>query len=170
MKTWKQLSGRTKAAILIGAPLAGILLADKTPDGNKPVATPQAVETAAIVEEAPTVAPPTEAPTAEPPTEEPTAEPATAIPPAAEPVAPPATDLPAQTTEQQPAAPAAQAGGVRAEAGTCPDSHPIKGNINEREDTRIYHMPGSQSYRQTKPEECFATEADAQAAGYKPRQ
>lgn len=120
------------------------------------------------IETAPAATEPPAAPTDAPP--EPTAEPATAIPTDAAPVAPPATDLPAQTTEQQPAAPAAQAGGIRAEAGTCPDSHPIKGNINEREDTKIYHMPGSQSYRQTKPEECFATEADAQAAGYKPRQ
>ena len=113
--------------------------------------------------------PPAAAPTDAPP--EPTAEPATAMPTDAAPVAPPATEAPtsepAPLIQQQPAA---QAGGIRAEAGTCPDSHPIKGNINEREDTKIYHMPGSQSYRQTKPEECFATEADAQAAGYKPRQ
>lgn len=113
--------------------------------------------------------PPAAAPTDAPP--EPTAEPATEIPTDAAPVAPPATEAP--TSEPVPLIqqqPAAQAGGIRAEAGTCPDSHPIKGNINEREDTKIYHMPGSQSYRQTKPEECFATEADAQAAGYKPRQ
>lgn len=120
-------------------------------------------------EPAPAATEPPAAATDAPP--EPTAEPATEIPTDAAPVAPPATEAP--TSEPVPLIqqqPAAQAGGIRAEAGTCPDSHPIKGNINEREDTRIYHMPGSQSYRQTKPEECFATEADAQAAGYKPRQ
>ena len=125
-----------------------------------------AAATAPVATEPPAAA--TEAPP------EPTAEPATAIPTDAAPVAPPATEAPTSEPvpliQQQPAAPAAQAGGIRAEAGTCPDSHPIKGNINERTDTKIYHMPGSQSYRQTKPEECFATEADAQAAGYKPRQ
>lgn len=31
----------------------------------------------------------------------------------------------------------------------------------------IYHVPGGTSYNQTKPKECFATEAAAQAAGYR---
>lgn len=86
MKTWKQLSLKTKAAILVGAPLVGILLAEKTPDEAKPDARPAAIETAATVQEAPTTAPPTEEPTAEPPTEEPTAEPQLII---AEPTEPP---------------------------------------------------------------------------------
>jgi micrococcal nuclease len=46
----------------------------------------------------------------------------------------------------------------------CPPSHPIKGN---RGAERIYHKPGSPSYAMTDPEECFASEADAVAAGYR---
>ena len=45
----------------------------------------------------------------------------------------------------------------------CPASHPIKGN----ESSGIYHMPGDACYDETNPEECFATEADGQAAGYR---
>lgn len=49
------------------------------------------------------------------------------------------------------------------DAWTCPQSHPIKGNRN----SMIYHTQSSRSYEKTKPEECFATEADAVAAGYR---
>jgi len=49
--------------------------------------------------------------------------------------------------------------------GTCPDDYPIKGNAS----SRIYHLPGESSYAQTHPEYCFASEADAVAAGYRPR-
>lgn len=45
----------------------------------------------------------------------------------------------------------------------CPATHPIKGN----ESSMIYHMPGQRHYTQTNPEECFATESDALAAGYR---
>lgn len=45
----------------------------------------------------------------------------------------------------------------------CPASHPIKGNRN----SMIYHVPGGQYYAITQPEECFATEASAVAAGYR---
>jgi hypothetical protein len=44
----------------------------------------------------------------------------------------------------------------------CPDFAPIKGN-----QSGIYHVPGGAYYDVTDPEECFATEADAQAAGYR---
>lgn len=50
--------------------------------------------------------------------------------------------------------------------GTCPDGYPIKGNDSSSGDF-IYHMPGQQAYSRTKPEQCFATEAAAQAAGYR---
>ena len=43
--------------------------------------------------------------------------------------------------------------------------YPIKGNAN----SRIYHMPTESSYEQTIPEFCFATEADAKAAGFRAR-
>ena len=46
---------------------------------------------------------------------------------------------------------------------SCPPSYPIKGNG----DSGIYHAPGGAYYDVTNPEECFATEADAVAAGYR---
>jgi endonuclease YncB( thermonuclease family) len=42
----------------------------------------------------------------------------------------------------------------------------IKGNRNRRGEW-IYHMPGMPYYDQTRPEEWFCTEAQAQAAGYR---
>ena len=48
----------------------------------------------------------------------------------------------------------------------CPDGYPIKGNITSR--SHIYHVPTSPVYAATDPEICFATEEDAQAAGYRP--
>jgi hypothetical protein len=52
--------------------------------------------------------------------------------------------------------------------GACPPSHPIKGNQGSRSTTEwIYHVPGGGSYKMTDPEECFASEADAQVAGYR---
>lgn len=47
--------------------------------------------------------------------------------------------------------------------GQCPDHAPIKGN----KDSMIYHMPGDRHYNVTKAEECFATAAAAEAAGYR---
>lgn len=47
----------------------------------------------------------------------------------------------------------------------CPASHPIKGN--QGSNGWIYHVPTGASYGVTDPEECFATEAAAQAAGYR---
>ncbi len=47
--------------------------------------------------------------------------------------------------------------------GTCPSWAPIKGNAS----SMIYHMPGGRWYDETNPEECFATEAAARAAGYR---
>lgn len=49
------------------------------------------------------------------------------------------------------------------DANNCPATHPIKGNRN----SMIYHRPGQQAYNKTKPEQCFATDADAVAAGYR---
>jgi endonuclease YncB( thermonuclease family) len=43
----------------------------------------------------------------------------------------------------------------------------IKGNRNRRGEW-IYHLPGTPYYDQTRPEEMFCTEAQAQAAGYRP--
>lgn len=49
----------------------------------------------------------------------------------------------------------------------CPPGYPIKGNQTSSTGEWIYHVPGGQYYDRTKPEECFMTEADAQAAGYR---
>ncbi len=49
----------------------------------------------------------------------------------------------------------------------CPKSHPIKGNINKKRKTWIYHMPGGSFYNKTKPEKCYATEQDAVAGGFR---
>lgn len=45
----------------------------------------------------------------------------------------------------------------------CPAGRPIKGNAQ----SQIYHLPDGEYYAKTKPEQCFATEAEAQAAGYR---
>jgi endonuclease YncB( thermonuclease family) len=45
----------------------------------------------------------------------------------------------------------------------CPRRAPIKGNAS----SMIYHMPGQAYYHLTTPEECFASEAGAWAAGYR---
>ncbi len=49
----------------------------------------------------------------------------------------------------------------------CPTSHPVKGNINTTKKTMIYHIPKGSFYKRTKPEECFTSEEEAQAAGYR---
>lgn len=48
---------------------------------------------------------------------------------------------------------------------TCPQTHPIKGNRGDKD--WIYHLPTDSSYKVTHPEECFATEQAAVAAGYR---
>ena len=86
-----------------------------------------------------------------------------------QPAPPPSSQQPAPANPGAIAPPAAPPvapvpGGRAAPQGTsCPPSHPIKGNRN----SMIYHVPSSRSYAATKPEECFATEADAIAAGYR---
>lgn len=47
-----------------------------------------------------------------------------------------------------------------------PKGKPIKGNINAKGE-KIYHVPGSASYEQTKAEMWFATEEEAKAAGFR---
>ncbi len=54
-------------------------------------------------------------------------------------------------------------GGVSpASRWNCPAGYPIKGN-----QSGIYHVPGGAYYSRTTPERCFATEGDAQRAGYR---
>jgi hypothetical protein len=45
----------------------------------------------------------------------------------------------------------------------CPGSHPVKGNRA----SMLYHQPGGAFYEQTRPEDCFGSPADAEAAGYR---
>jgi hypothetical protein len=49
-------------------------------------------------------------------------------------------------------------------AHDCPPAYPIKGNSK----SHIYHLPGGASYSATMPNICFADEAAAEAAGYRP--
>lgn len=46
-------------------------------------------------------------------------------------------------------------------SATCP----VKGNISK--DSKIYHVPGGSFYNRVKPEQCFQTEAEAKAAGFR---
>ena len=47
--------------------------------------------------------------------------------------------------------------------GVCPVTHPVKGNAG----SGIFHVPGGMSYDRTIPERCYATEADAEADGFR---
>ena len=117
-------------------------------------AQPTAAAQPAVVAQ-PTVAPqPTAGPT-------PPRLPAATVAP--RPAAPPATAAPA--------APAAKPAGGRAapQGFNCPAGFPIKGN-HATSGEFIYHPPGGQFYSRTRPEDCFATEADARAAGYRASQ
>jgi micrococcal nuclease len=105
------------------------------PEARTPSPTAAAPPTAAVP---PTAAPP---PAVAPPT--------AATPPAAPPTASQPTPVPGR------AAPLPD--------GSCPPSHPIKGNAN----SGIYHVPGQQFYIRTVAEDCFATEQDAVRAGYR---
>lgn len=49
----------------------------------------------------------------------------------------------------------------------CPAGYPVKGNVRA-DGEKLYHVPGQASYGRTRPESCFATEADARNAGYRP--
>jgi hypothetical protein len=49
---------------------------------------------------------------------------------------------------------------------TCPESHPVKGNVSG--DRMIYHLPGQEFYAQTRPEACFVDAEEAARAGFKP--
>jgi small subunit ribosomal protein S6 len=48
--------------------------------------------------------------------------------------------------------------------GECPEDYPIKGNAT----SKLYHSPGSPSYKRTVPEFCFASTEAAEAAGFNP--
>lgn len=62
---------------------------------------------------------------------------------------------------QPAAAPVAAAAAVAGATTECK----VKGNISTKE--KIYHIPGGSSYERVKPEQCFATEEEAKAAGFR---
>ena len=64
---------------------------------------------------------------------------------------------------RQPAPSQPSSGRAVPTGATCPPGLPIKGN----RESKIYHQPGGEFYEATRPEECFATPADAEAAGYR---
>jgi micrococcal nuclease len=76
-----------------------------------------------------------------------------------------ASSVSASTSFSASASASASAGGgaVSPVGGECPASAPIKGN----ESSGIYPMPDGSYYDATEAEECFVTEAAAQAAGYR---
>lgn len=165
-----------------------IACAPSPPTPSKPLLAPATAPTAAASVAAPTTAPTKPAPIAAtkppaplptpPPAAPPAAKPTTAPPPqvAAPTPVPPAkpTTAPAKVPTGPPAPSVApKAGGPvkPVSKDDCPPSHPIKGNQGSREQKDwIYHTRASRAYAATDPEECFATEADAQAAGYRPPQ
>lgn len=62
----------------------------------------------------------------------------------------------AQTSDTRPGVP--PPGGM-----SCPLTHPIKGNFTPTDPREycIHHLPGGEFYGRTKPERCYASEADA---------
>lgn len=79
-----------------------------------------------------------------------------------------ATAAATKTTAPAPASVGQPAGAVAPSGWSCPASSPIKGN--QGSNGKIYHVPGGAYYEKTNPEECFATAAAAQAAGYRASQ
>ncbi len=57
------------------------------------------------------------------------------------------------------------AGGMKPKGTQCAADEPVKGNV--KGDKKIYHIPNSKGYSDTKPEMCFKTAADAEKAGFR---
>ena len=72
------------------------------------------------------------------------------------------------TASREAASPALTAAGLSVvPAGSdCPDSHLVKGNVND-EGERIFHVEGQRYYEATNPEECFASAEEAEAGGFR---
>ncbi len=56
-------------------------------------------------------------------------------------------------------------GGMKPKGTQCAADEPVKGNV--KGDKKIYHIPNSKGYSDTKPEMCFKTAADAEKAGFR---
>ena len=146
------------------APAPTIAAAAAAPTAE-PLASPEPTETidAPTAEVLASLATDAPAPIAaiESPTEAPAAAPA--------PTAELATEPPQVADSPVPAAAPAQSGAAP-QGSDCPADHPVKGNIVDRganKGEKIYHVPGSSSYKATKPERCFVDVAEAEAAGFR---
>ena len=75
-----------------------------------------------------------------------------------------AQQAPQQTAQQPPK----QQTEERQYTGAGPNGEGIKGHIDPKKGTMIYHLPGDQYYSRTKNvSKWFFTEKEAQAAGYR---
>ena len=72
----------------------------------------------------------------------------------------------APTAPVEPVATPAVGGRAQPQGRACSPGYPIKGNRSGGGGL-LYHPPASRAYDQTIPEECFATEQDAEAADYR---
>lgn len=69
-----------------------------------------------------------------------------------------------EAPEPEPAAPTIEPDWVRGDGSEdCPESHPVKAKAS----SMIYYVPESRHYSLTTPDVCFASAADAEAAGYR---
>src|SRR5215210_3120333 len=76
-----------------------------------------------------------------------------------------ATEVPAVEAAEAGAETDVPEGAVRGDGtGECPADYPIKGNAT----SKLYHSPGSPSYKRTVPEYCFASTEAAESAGFNP--
>lgn len=55
--------------------------------------------------------------------------------------------------------------GVDPSGQSCPESHPIKGNITDT--VNIFNEPGRRYYESTVPERCLASAKDAEGNGFR---
>ncbi len=56
-------------------------------------------------------------------------------------------------------------GGMKPKGTQCAADEPVKGNV--KGEKKVYHIPSSKGYNDTKPEICFKTAADAEKAGFR---
>jgi hypothetical protein len=104
----------------------------------------------------------------ETPKPSPTPEPTNTPRPTSEPSATPVVE-PQPAAAPAPAARTTDPKGIVPQGKDCPVEYPIKGNFSSSGE-KIYHVPGGQFYNRTNPERCFATAADARAAGFRASQ
>lgn len=76
---------------------------------------------------------------------------------------PPSSNPPPPAPVYNPPPVQQSSGPVSGSGGVCPAGYPVKANDN----SGIYHVPGGEFYNATNARNCFATEAAAQAAGYR---